>query len=108
MKALMIVLAVMGLLAGCNDSGDNTTTIEEAPVYEIGTNGNPIIVVQDIDGLVIVDLVTGQIVDLVTGQVEEQPYNVVVQNVGTGGVVSIKTSPYIPPPPPPPTEPATP
>jgi hypothetical protein len=87
--ALAIALAMV--FCGCNDSEDNVTTIEEAPVYEIGTNGNPIIVVQDIDGLVIVDLVTGQ--------VEEQPYNVVVQNVGTGGVVSIKTSPYIPPPP---------
>ena len=100
MKAIFGVLMSVALLAGCNDSEDNDTTIEEAPVYQRGTNGNPIIVVQAIDGLVIVDLVTGE--------VDDHPYNVVVQNVGTGGVVSIKTSPYIPPPPPPPEEPEEP
>ena len=95
---LLVLVAVSGALVGCNDNEDNTTSIEEAPVYSMGTNGHPVIVVADNDGLVVVDLTTGDVV----------PYDVFVQNNGSNGIVSIKVNPYIPPPPTLPEDPKAP
>ena len=87
---LLVLLAVSVALVGCNDSEEDTTIVEEAPVYSMGTNGHPAIVVADNDGLVVVDLTTGEVV----------PYDIFIKNNGSNGIVSIKVSPYIPPPPP--------
>ncbi len=88
MKALLILaFSAALLLCGCEDGGDTNTTVNEAPVYSTGTNGNPYIIVKDNDGLVLVDLKTG----------ETKPYNVVVEGNGPSGVVSISTDVYTPP-----------
>ena len=84
---LLILVAISVTLAGCNDSEDNDTTVEEAPVYQRGTNGNPVIVVSDNDGLVVVDLTTGETV----------PYDIYVQNNGSNGVVAITVETFVPP-----------
>jgi hypothetical protein len=85
---LTIGLCVM-FGCGCEDGGDSTT-VNEAPVYQTGTNGHPVVVVNENDGLVVIDLTTGEAI----------PYDVFVDGNGSNGIISIKTQPYIPPEPP--------
>jgi hypothetical protein len=86
MNAMLIAAGLVAMclgLAGCED-GDRTT-VNEAPVYQTGTNGHPVVVVDDNDGLVVIDLTTG----------EEIPYDVYVNNNGSNGIVSIKVAPVV-------------
>jgi hypothetical protein len=83
----LVALLCMGM-AGCEDGGD--TTVNEAPVYQTGTNGHPVVVVNENDGLVVIDLTTGAAI----------PYDVFVNKNGSNGIISIKTQPYTPPDPP--------
>jgi hypothetical protein len=88
MKAMLIAAGLVAMclgLAGCEDGGDRTT-VNEAPVYQTGTNGHPVVVVDDNEGLVVIDLATG----------EEAPYDVYVNNNGSNGIVSIKVAPVVP------------
>jgi myo-inositol-hexaphosphate 3-phosphohydrolase len=85
----MVASLCMGMV-GCEDGGD--TTVNEAPVYQTGTNGHPVVVVNENDGLVVIDLTTGEAI----------PYDVFVNKNGSNGIISIRTQPYIPPAPEPP------
>jgi hypothetical protein len=89
MKAMLMAAGLVAMclgLAGCEDEGDQTIVNNEAPVYQTGSNGHPVVVVADNDGTVAIDLTTG----------EETPYDVFVNNNGSNGNVAITVGPVAP------------
>jgi hypothetical protein len=87
MKRILAVLAA-GLMAGCNDSESNPTTINEAPETAIGqTNG--IIIMQDGSGNIV----------SVYAETDTGMYPITIDQVGTGNlaIVEIVRPPVIAP-----------
>ena len=84
---LAVLASVLLALAhcGCDDGDSTVNSNNEAPEYVAGTNGHPVIFVEDTTGgsIVVVDVVTG----------EATPYDVFVKDTASNSIVSIKVGP---------------